>query len=590
MTHAVVPEVRRQQAPLCDRYALIEPIGSGGSGQVWLAHDELANRNVALKIVHGEGRAAERAEREATAVARLDDPRFAELYAIDRDDKNVYLVYEYIEGKTLRQALRDYDLSDADVVEVAAQILEALEHAHASGIVHRDIKPTNILLENSDNGSVSARVLDLGLALIDDVDALTAVGDVPGTLAYISPERLRGDQTSAAADVWSAGLILWEGLGGRHPFFTNSPVETAKLIADGAPSIANERPDVSPRLVALIEKALALDPADRPQPAELAQQLRGALTRTKRTRRTRARLSGVALAKRGIHAGLAAVFISATLVLFPFFPTSFTIPLAAGIGLLAFARPRLGLALALTVPVLPLGDISGGLAVAYAAVALAWFVIMRRTPTSALLPVGGPILASVGLLAAAPLLALRTSGIVRRALIGAAAVALAVAVHALRVGTLLPTGEAAPLGLGIEGSVNPGAVTSALAAFFSSRPTLLLMATLVAVASALAPLAVKHTMWSLATGGAAFLAALVLGPTLLLDTNVTVTPVIIATWVAVLALAAPIVLRMRGTVPAREPRARRNDDDPVIGDDASLADVWSHVVTARADGLRPTSV
>ncbi|MFQ5425713.1 MAG: serine/threonine-protein kinase, partial [Gaiellales bacterium] len=465
MQDAVAREPSRQQTPICGRYELLEPIGSGGSGQVWLARDELASREVALKIVHGAGRAAERAEREAAAVARLDDPRCAELYSIERDERNVYLVYEYIEGKTLREALGEYSLTDADVVEVSAQILEALDHAHAHGIVHRDIKPTNVLLEESDAGEIRVRVLDFGLALIDDVDSLTAAGDVPGTLAYISPERLAGEQACGGADVWSVGLILWEGLGGRHPFFSNSPVETAELIAAGAPSLAAERPDLGARLVAAIEQALSVDPEDRPAPLVLAQRLRSALVPGARRRTRRARVSRGLVAERGVHAGLAAAFVATALSLFPFFPPSFTVPLATGLALLAFAAPRLGLAATLAVPVLPLGDVSGGLAVAYGAFAIGWFIVMRRSPTSALLPVGGPILAAFGALAAAPLLALRTPGVARRALVGGIAVLAAIAMEGLRTHILPPTGEAAPLGLGIEGSVSPTAVVSALAAF-----------------------------------------------------------------------------------------------------------------------------
>jgi serine/threonine protein kinase len=116
-------------------------------------------------------------------------------------------------------------------VEAAAQVLEALGHAHAKGIVHRDVKPANVMLEAGEG--VSVRVLDFGLAQLSEAETLTAAGDVPGTLAYIAPERLDGKGATGAADVWSVGVILWEALAGRHPFWAASPLETARRIRPG---------------------------------------------------------------------------------------------------------------------------------------------------------------------------------------------------------------------------------------------------------------------------------------------------------------------------------------------------------------------
>ena len=200
-----------------DRYRPLRPLGSGSSGSVWLARDESNGLDVALKIVPREGKAGDRAEREAEAAARLRHERCLRAYGFGSDAGHVYIAYEYVGGRTLREAMRAGELRDAQAVEAASQILDGLAHAHQRGIVHRDVKPTNVLLADGDG--VSVRLLDFGLAQFDEAETLTAVGDVPGTLAYISPERLRGAEAEPASDVWAAGILLWEALAGRHPFW-----------------------------------------------------------------------------------------------------------------------------------------------------------------------------------------------------------------------------------------------------------------------------------------------------------------------------------------------------------------------------------
>src|SRR5207302_9587759 len=136
-------------------------------------------------------------------------------------------------GRTLREAMRAGELDDRAAIEVAGQISEALAHAHARGIVHRDVKPSNVLLAES--GDIDVRLLDFGLAQMAEFDTLTALGDVPGTLAYIAPERLQGLTATAAADVWGLGVLLWEALAGRHPFWGGDLGETSRRIQQGAP-------------------------------------------------------------------------------------------------------------------------------------------------------------------------------------------------------------------------------------------------------------------------------------------------------------------------------------------------------------------
>ncbi len=135
-------------------------------------------------------------------------------------------------GQTFREALRAGELNDAAAIEACAQICDGLAHAHAAGILHRDVKPSNVLLADGDR--VSVRLLDFGLARMAEAETLTAQGDVPGTLAYIAPERLAGEDASEASDVWAVGVMLWESLAGRHPFWQTSMLDTARAIEQGA--------------------------------------------------------------------------------------------------------------------------------------------------------------------------------------------------------------------------------------------------------------------------------------------------------------------------------------------------------------------
>src|SRR5687768_8175178 len=225
------------QAPAPDlalgRYRPLRPLGSGSSGSVWLARDEQTGLDVALKIVPREGKAADRAEREAEAASRLRHERCLRSYGFGSDAGHVYIAYEYVGGRTLREAMRAGDLRDGQLVEAAAQILDGLSHAHGRGIVYRDVKPSNVLVLDEDG--VSIRLLDFGLARFDEAETLTAVGDVPGTLAYISPERLRGAEAEPASDVWAVGVLLWEALAGKHPFWGVPLPQMPATIEAGAP-------------------------------------------------------------------------------------------------------------------------------------------------------------------------------------------------------------------------------------------------------------------------------------------------------------------------------------------------------------------
>lgn len=516
-----------------DRYRPLKPLGTGGTGSVWLARDERNGLDVALKIVPREGKAAARAEREAEAAARLRHPHCQRAYGFGRDSGHVYIAYEYTPGRTFREVLRSGDLGDARAIEAAAQILEGLAHAHGRGIVHRDVKPSNVLL--ADDGEVSARLLDFGLAQIPEAETLTAVGDVPGTLAYIAPERLAGETATAAADVWAVGVMLWEALAGRHPFWQTSLLETARAIERGAEPLEDMRPDLPKAVLTAVGRALELDPARRPSAAELVDVLRSAARKKRRRRSTRGRstVAVPSVVRRALPCVLAAVAAGWTAAAVPFFPRGWPFLLAALAAGLTFVRPRLGLVLTLAVPVLPLGNISLGLALVYAAVATFLLVLSWGEPESGFLFALGPLFAPLAALGLLPAAVQGTSSAVRRAAQVAAAVLFAGIVAGIRGASLPFDGSAAPRNLGLAASDDPFDVASALWAALVSRPALLVEALVLALAAAAIPYAREHGLWGAAGLGGALLAA-----TLLPVAGVSAVPLVLAIWATCAGMAA----------------------------------------------------
>ena len=490
------------------RYRPLKPLGSGGSGSVWLARDEETNLDVALKIVAREGKAAARAEREAEAAARLRHPACLRTYGLAHDARHVYIAYEFIPGRTFREALRAHALNDDDAIEACAQVSEGLAHAHAAGILHRDVKPSNVLL--AEGPHVSARVLDFGLALMDDAETLTEQGDVPGTLAYISPERLAGQPSTAAADVWAVGVMLWEALAGRHPFWRGSMLETARAIESGARPLGELRPGLPKRLLRIVDRALAQDPGKRPSARELADELRRLTGADKREPRRAALALPTSLPDRALTAALGAALAGWTATALPFFPPGWPLALASAVVAATLVRERLGIALALAVPVFPIGNVTSGGALLYAALAAALLAVMWREPRSTLLFVVGPLLAPLSAVALLPLATLRIGSGARRALVTALGVLTAAVVAGIDRGTLPLVGGTAPHNAGLHGATSPLGAAGSLAHLATTHPGLLLeTALLTAVAFALPYVIAKGLRWS-AGLGAAMLAATVL--------------------------------------------------------------------------------
>ena len=507
------------------RYRPIRPLGSGGSGSVWLAREESTGRDVALKIVPRDGNAPARAEREATAAARLRHERCLKARAFARDPSHVYIVYDYIPGRTLREAMRAGELTDAGAIEAGGQIAEALAHAHEHGIVHRDVKPANVLLANGP--TVEVKLFDFGLAVMHEEETLTAVGDIPGTLAYISPERLKGRPAAPAADVWAVGVLLWEALAGQHPFWGGSLLDTARRIEGGAPSLASVRPDLDGRLVACVDRALSLDASRRPSAAALARRLRD-VAAGRQAKQLRRPVTPALVARTALPAAAAFVFADWTAAALPFFPTGWPIWLGAAAAGLALVNQRLALAFALAVPVLPLGNFALGLTAVYALAATVWLVVCWREPRVGLLLTAGPLLASIGLVGALPIAGLLVRNPVRRALQVAAAVFAAAAVTAV---SRLD-------GLGIAASDRPSDAAAALARAVE-RVTVVQAVTLALVSVGL-PLARGRGAWV-----AAGLAALMIAGTLLAAPTLPALPVVAIAWLICLGLIAEPHVRAR---------------------------------------------
>jgi tRNA A-37 threonylcarbamoyl transferase component Bud32 len=269
------------------RFTVGEKIGGGGHGTVHRAWDERLCRWVAVKAIEGE--AADRVMREAHAAARLNHPGIVTLYELGSSNASggcAYLVSELVEGPNLRELAARGEISDREVAELGAELCAALAHAHDSGVIHRDLKPDNVLVRPARTRSVKGRpaqralLADFGIASLEDGPALTATGQVVGTLAYMSPEQAAGEGAAAPSDVYSLGLTLYELWAGFNPVVRISPAATARAIGEPVESLAEARPELPPALCFAIDACLAADPAVRPELSDLRDallELRGAL-------------------------------------------------------------------------------------------------------------------------------------------------------------------------------------------------------------------------------------------------------------------------------------------------------------------------
>jgi serine/threonine-protein kinase len=243
------------------RYRLDERLEAGAMSEVWVAYDLELERPVALKLL-GASTDRLRFEREGRAVASLSHPNVCRLYDLGEADGRPFIVLEYLPGGSLEERLRPGEpLPDDQTARVVAELAAALAHAHAHGLVHRDVKPSNILFDDEGH----AKLADFGITRILDASTLTEAGTVVGTAAYISPEQARAEPVTTATDVYASGVILYRLLTGRLPFEAEAPLELAlKHVNEQPVPISELRPDAPPQLERVATWALAKRPEDRP--------------------------------------------------------------------------------------------------------------------------------------------------------------------------------------------------------------------------------------------------------------------------------------------------------------------------------------
>jgi dienelactone hydrolase/predicted Ser/Thr protein kinase len=282
-------------------YQITEKLGEGGMGIVFLANDISLGRKVALKFLSQEllqdPVAHRRLLREAKAAAALDHPNICNIHEVAEAEGQNFIVMEYVEGQTLGDRLRDGPLPVNEALQVASEVAEALDEAHEKGIIHRDLKPANIMLTCKGR----AKVMDFGLAKQviqteaavtqeESLTALTRGGSTLGTLAYMSPEQLRGQAVDARSDIFSFGIVFYEMLTGVHPFRKAAPMDTASaILSQSPPPLPQYLADAPSSLQALIRKMLAKDSANRyPSAAALRDELRAIGTKLLKKEMSRA--------------------------------------------------------------------------------------------------------------------------------------------------------------------------------------------------------------------------------------------------------------------------------------------------------------
>ena len=251
------------------RYRVMSRIGSGGMADVYCAHDQQLGRKVALKVLHRrfseDQEFVERFRREASAAAGLQHPNVVQVFDRGSWDGTYYIAMEFLDGRSLKQLVRDEGpLPAAQVVDIGVQILRAARFAHKRGVIHRDIKPHNVIVD----GEGRVKVTDFGIARAGASD-MTETGTIIGTAQYLSPEQAQGHAVSAASDLYSVGILLYELLTGRVPFEADSAVTIAlKQVSEEPVPPRALNPEISPELEAVVLKAMQKDPARRFQDAD----------------------------------------------------------------------------------------------------------------------------------------------------------------------------------------------------------------------------------------------------------------------------------------------------------------------------------
>ncbi|MEU9232951.1 serine/threonine-protein kinase [Streptomyces subrutilus] len=261
-------------AVLAGRYRLIEPIGRGGMGKVWRAHDELLHRTVAVKELTAGLYVAQadrevmhaRTQKEARAAARIQHPAVVTVHDVLEHDARPWIVMEYIDGPSLADAAKAAGrIEPREAARIGLHVLGALRAAHAVGVLHRDVKPGNVLLAKD------GRVLltDFGIAAIEGDSSITRTGEIVGSIDYLAPERVTGGTPGTASDLWSLGATLYTAVEARSPFRRTSPISSLQAVVNDEPPALKQSGALAPVITALLRK----DPADRPTAEEAERML-----------------------------------------------------------------------------------------------------------------------------------------------------------------------------------------------------------------------------------------------------------------------------------------------------------------------------
>ncbi len=273
-------EAHAEAPVVLERYRLIRRLGAGAFGTVWAAHDERLEREVAVKILPRERVVGGRFEREARTAARLSHPAVVTLYEAAVDDEGAYLVSELVRGRTLQAQLESGRLSDRGILRLGIALCDALAHAHAEGVIHRDVKPSNVLIPtHPSSASYPAKLTDFGIARVLGGDSLTRTGDVVGTAAYMAPEQAEGRTVGPEADLYALALVLYEALTGVNPVRNFATGPRARRLATHLPPLRRQRRDLPRELGAGIDLALRPRPRERGTLAELRRGLETSLDR-----------------------------------------------------------------------------------------------------------------------------------------------------------------------------------------------------------------------------------------------------------------------------------------------------------------------
>ena len=251
---------------IISHYQILEKLGEGGMGEVYLAEDTRLKRKVALKFLPREftrdKEAVERFQREAQAAAALNHPHIVTIYEVNKHDDQTYIAMEYVDGRTLKELITNHQLPITQVIDITNQICEGLSAAHKKGIIHRDIKPQNILIDSE--GRI--KILDFGLAKLKGVSQLTREKSTLGTTHYLSPEQALGKEVDQRSDIWSLGVILYEMLTGQLPFRGDYEQAVIYSILNEKPEpLSHSQPEIPMELEHLVNRMLGKKPGNRIQ-------------------------------------------------------------------------------------------------------------------------------------------------------------------------------------------------------------------------------------------------------------------------------------------------------------------------------------